>query len=360
MEFEKKDTVIKVFGVGGAGNNAVARMMENDIHNVELFIANTDNQVLQQSTVPNKIMLGTSGLGAGGNPAVGRQAAEDSEEEIRKYMKGTDMVFITAGMGGGTGTGAAPVFARIAREEGALTIGVVTKPFIFEGKRRMMNAVKGLDELVSNVDAYLVIPNEKLQEVLGDYPIDEAFKNSDNILVLSVMAITELISKKLLVNLDFADVKSILKDSGRCLIGVGSANPHSSEDGRELSPTEVALLAAENAISCPLLESDIRGATDAIINFTADNSLSINNIGKAIARIEERAGSDFNSIWGININPALESEVIVTVIATGFDKKNDYINPANAFTTNPATFNEPSGNTPTFTIPDFINERNQK
>ncbi|MBR0138135.1 MAG: cell division protein FtsZ [Erysipelotrichaceae bacterium] len=354
------ETIIKVFGIGGAGNNAVARMQENDIKGVELFIANTDNQVLQRSPVANKILLGTSGLGAGGNPVIGKQAAEECTEEIRKYMKGADMVFIAAGMGGGTGTGAAPVFAKLAKEEGCLTVAVVTKPFKFEGRNRMRNAVTGLDELVKNVDSYIVIPNEKLQEVLGDYPINEAFLNSDNILVLSVIAVTELISTKLTVNLDFADVKSVMKDKGKALIGVGRANSHSSEDGRELSGEEIALLAADNAINCPLLESNIKGATDAIVNFTGGTNLTINHVSKAVQLIEDRAESEINTIWGVNINPALDNEVIVTVIATGFDSNTKDYSQQTQFTEKPFNDLASPEKRPTFNVQEFFNERNQK
>ncbi len=253
---------IKVFGIGGAGNNAINRMVDDGLQGVEFYVANTDLQVLNVSLVKNKLILGSDGLGAGGNPENGRRAAQESENEIREAVKGADMVFITTGLGGGTGTGAAPLFAKAAKESGALTVAIVTKPFGFEGKRRMSQAEEGLEQLRQYTDSLIVVSNNQLLEVIGRIPFKDAFKEADNVLRQGVQTITDLIAVPALINLDFADVKSVMQNQGTALIGIGMA---SGEDK--------AVEAAQNAITSPLLEAQIEGASKAIINVTVVNRL---------------------------------------------------------------------------------------
>ena len=251
---------IKVFGIGGGGSNAVNRMVADGVKGVTFYIANTDVQVMKNSDCENKIVLGretTKGLGAGGNPEVGRKAAEETENEIREAIKGSDMVFLTAGLGGGTGTGAAPLFAKVAKEEGALTIGIVTKPFTFEGRKRERNAMSGLSELQKYTDSLIIVSNNNLLDVIGRRPIEEAFQAADNVLRQGVQTISDLIAVPALVNLDFADVRSVMQNQGAALIGIGMA------DGEDK-----AVNAAEKAIQSPLLEAQINGAKSAIINIT--------------------------------------------------------------------------------------------
>jgi cell division protein FtsZ len=303
---------IKVFGVGGGGSNAVNRMVADGVRGVDFYIANTDVQVMKNSPADNKIVLGektTKGLGAGGNPEQGRKAAEESEAEIREALAGADMVFITAGMGGGTGTGAAPLVAKIAKEEGALTVGVVTRPFTFEGRRRANNAAEGIDELKKYVDSLIVVSNDNLLEVLGRKPIEQAFQAADNVLRQGVQTISDLIAVPALVNLDFADVRSVMSNQGRALIGIGMAE---GEDK--------AIVAAEKAIQSPLLESSIEGAKSAIINITGGDKVSFYDAQNAVAVIQDAAGGDVDCIFGIAINEQLGDSIIVTVIATGFDE----------------------------------------
>ena len=306
---------IKVIGVGGGGSNAVNRMVSDGVKGVDFFIANTDVQVMKNSPVENKIVLGsdtTKGLGAGGNPEVGRKAAEESENEIRAAIDGADMVFITAGMGGGTGTGAAPMVAKLAKEEGALTIAVVTKPFTFEGKRRANNAREGIEELKKYVDSLIVVSNDNLLEVIGRKPIEEAFQAADNVLRQGVQTISDLIAVPALVNLDFADVRSVMQNQGRALIGIGMA------DGEDK-----AIAAAEKAIQYPLLEANIAGAKSAIINITGGDKVSLYDAQNAVAVIQDAAGGDVDCIFGIAINEQLGDAIIVTVIATGFEESED-------------------------------------
>lgn len=305
---------IKVIGVGGGGSNAVNRMVQDEVQGVEFIIANTDVQVMKNSPSSNKIVLGkeaTKGLGAGGIPEIGRKAAEESEAEIRQAIEGADMVFITAGMGGGTGTGAAPLVAKLAKEEGALTIAVVTKPFSFEGKRRMNNAVEGIDELKKYVDSLIVVSNDNLLEVIGRKPIEEAFQAADNVLRQGVQTISDLIAVPALVNLDFADVRSVMQNQGRALIGIGMA------DGEDK-----AITAAEKAIQSPLLEANISGAKSAIINITGGDKVSLYDAQNAVAVIQDAAGGDVDCIFGIAVNEQLGDAIIVTVIATGFEENN--------------------------------------
>lgn len=304
---------IKVFGVGGGGSNAVNRMVADGVQGVEFYIVNTDVQVMKNSPCENKIVIGqdtTKGLGAGGNPEYGRKAAEEAEAQIREAVKGADMIFITAGMGGGTGTGAAPYIAKISKEEGALTVGVVTRPFTFEGRRRSNNASEGIEELKNYVDSFIVVSNDNLLEVIGRKPIEEAFQAADNVLRQGVQTISDLIAVPALVNLDFADVRSVMSNQGRALIGIGMAE---GEDK--------AVNAAEKAIQSPLLEAQIAGATSAIINITGGDKVSLYDAQNAVAVIQDAAGGEVDSIFGIAINEQLGDSIIVTVIATGFEEK---------------------------------------
>lgn len=303
-------TKIKVFGVGGAGCNAVNRMVEEMMQGVEFYVANTDLQVLNVSSVVNKILLGkqtTGGRGAGADPKMGREAANESEAEIRAAIKGSDMVFITAGMGGGTGTGASPLFAKIAKEEGALTMAIVTKPFDFESSRRMKVALTGIEELREYVDGIIVVSNNKLLDAIGDISITDAFKEADNILRQGVQTISDLIAVPSLVNLDFADVKSVIGGQGSALIGIGMAQ------GEDKS-----IIAADKAINSPLLEIKINGAKKAIINITGGQNVSLYDARKAVDYIREATGDDLDIFWGVAINDRLGENIIVTVIATGF------------------------------------------
>ncbi len=353
---------IKVFGIGGGGCNAVKRMVNEGVQGVEFYVANTDMQVVEDSPVMNKIVLGrelTKGLGAGGNPEVGRKAAQETESEIREAIKGADMVFITAGMGGGTGTGAAPLFAKIAKEEGALTVAIVTKPFSFEGKRRYLSAMEGLEELKQYVDSLIIVSNNNVLEVIGRRPILESFQAADNVLRQGVQTITDLIAVPALINLDFADVRSVMSNQGTALIGIGMAEGEDKAraaaekaiqsplleaqiDGAKnaiiniTGGESIALIgigmaegedkaraAAEKAIQSPLLEAQIDGAKNAIINITGGESITLFDAEDATSLIREAAGNDIDTIFGVAINPNLGDAIIVTVIATGFDEKDD-------------------------------------
>jgi len=302
---------IKVIGVGGGGGSAVNRMIENEVQGVEFVAMNTDAQVLKLSKADVRLQLGknlTRGLGAGANPDVGRQAAEESEDEIRELLAETDMVFITAGMGGGTGTGAAPIVAKIAREMGCLTIGIVTKPFGFEGKRRMSVALEGLEALKPYVDTLIVIPNDKLFYVVDrNTSYLDAFREADKVLRQGVQGITEIIAIPGVVNVDFADVKTVMKDKGTALMGIGVAE----------GPNR-AVEAAREAIRSPLLETSINGATDAIVNITSNFHASLYEMDEVIEEIHKSSTTDINVIYGSAINSDLGDELVVTVIATGF------------------------------------------
>ena len=305
---------IKVIGLGGGGGNAINRMVESGVKGVEFIAANTDLQALNNSKADVKIQIGaalTDGLGAGGKPEVGKESAVESKKEIEDALSGADMVFITAGMGGGTGTGAAAIVAEIAQGLGALTVAIVTKPFSFEGKRRMENALKGIEELRKHVDTLIVIPNDRLREIIDkSTPMLEAFKEVDNVLRRGVQSISDLIAVVGLVNLDFADVKAVMEGSGRAIIGIGIGM---GEDR--------ALEAAKQAVSSPLLEQSIEGATDAIINITGGVNLTLFEAEQAAEVVRSASNTDINTIFGSVINENLSDEVIVTVIATGFDKK---------------------------------------
>ncbi len=307
---------IKVIGIGGAGNNAVNRMIESGVQGVEFIVANTDLQVLNNSKASIKLQIGlelTEGLGAGANPEIGRQAALESKQQIEDVLRGADMVFITCGLGGGTGTGAAPVVAQIAQELGALTVAIVTKPFSFEGKKRMEHALAGLEELKANVDTLIVIPNDRLREIIDKTtPMLDAFREVDNVLRRGVQSISDLIAVAGLVNLDFADVKAVMKNRGNALIGIGIGM---GEDR--------AIEAAKQAVSSPLLEASIAGATDAIINITGGNNLTLFEAEQAAEVVRAAANTDINTIFGAVINENLTDEVIVTVIATGFENNSE-------------------------------------
>ena len=304
---------IKVIGVGGAGNNAVNRMIDAGIKGVDFIAVNTDRQALQQSKANTKIQIGekiTRGLGAGANPDIGAQSAEESKAEVAEILRGADMVFVTAGMGGGTGTGAAPVVAQLAKQKGILTVGVVTKPFGFEGKVRMKNAEAGIEELKANVDTLITIPNDRLLEVVQkNTSIVEAFSIADNVLKQGIQSISDLIKVPGLINLDFADVTSIMKDKGLAHMGIGNA----SGENR-------AIEAAKEAIQSPLLETSIRGAKGVLLNVTGGPSLSLFEANAASNLITESCDPDANIIFGASIREDLEDEIMITVIATGFDE----------------------------------------
>jgi cell division protein FtsZ len=304
--------VIKVVGIGGGGVNAVNRMIEVGLKGVEFIAINTDAQALLMSDADVKLDVGrelTRGLGAGAQPDVGRQAAEDHREEIEEVLKGADMVFVTAGEGGGTGTGGAPVVASIARKLGALTIGVVTRPFAFEGKRRAVQAESGIDELRNECDTLIVIPNDRLLQ-LGDRNVSvmDAFRTADQVLLSGVQGITDLITTPGLINLDFADVKSVMSGAGSALMGIGSARG----DNR-------ALLAAEQAIASPLLEASMEGAHGVLLSISGGSDLGLFEINEAASLVSDAAHADANIIFGAVIDDALGDEVRVTVIAAGFD-----------------------------------------
>jgi cell division protein FtsZ len=317
---------IKVVGVGGGGSNAVSTMIEGGMTGVEFIVANTDIQALNANKAATKLQLGldlTKGLGAGANPDIGRRAAIESYNEIVEKLEGADMVFVTAGMGGGTGTGGAPVVAKIARELGALTIGVVTKPFMFEGKKRGKHAESGLQELRDNVDTLIVIPNQKLLTIAAEKtPLLETFKKADEVLLQAVKGISDLINIRGLINLDFADIRTVMKEKGMAIMGTGRAKG----DNR-------AVEAATAAISSPLLENiKIDGATGIIINVTGGSDLSLYEVNEASTLITEAAHEDAEIIFGAVIDDSLGDEVRVTVIATGFAKPEPKVNVQDTFT----------------------------
>ncbi|MGI6325336.1 MAG: cell division protein FtsZ [Bacilli bacterium] len=307
---------IKVIGIGGAGSNAVNRMIESGVQGVEFIVANTDLQVLNISKAEVKIQIGaqlTEGLGAGSNPEIGKQAALESKDQIEEALRGADMVFITCGMGGGTGTGASSIVAEIAQDLGALTVAIVTKPFSFEGKKRMEYALAGIEELKNHVDTLIVIPNDRLRDIIDkSTPMLDAFKEVDNVLRRGVQSISDLIAVAGLINLDFADVKAVMEKRGNALIGIGIGMGE-----------ERAIEAAKQAVSSPLLETSIAGATDAIINVTGGNSLTLFEAEQAAEVVRAAANTDINTIFGAVINENLTDEVIVTVIATGFENNSE-------------------------------------
>lgn len=306
--------IIKVIGVGGGGGNAVNRMIENDVKGVEFVAMNTDAQVLKVSKAETRVQLGkylTRGLGAGAKQEIGKKAAEESIEEIEDVLKNADMVFITAGMGGGTGTGAAPIIAKRAKEMGCLTIGIVTKPFAFEGPARMQAAIYGLEELKPHVDTLIVIPNERLLAISGPTTqLLDAFRESDNVLRQGVQGIAEIIAIPGLINVDFADVRTVMENKGTALMGIGIA----SGENR-------AIEAARKAIHSKLLEVSIDGATDAIVNITSGTNITLFETEQALSEIRNATDRDLNIIYGTTVNQDLDDELIVTVIATGYELK---------------------------------------
>lgn len=314
MENEFAGAKIKVIGVGGGGGNAVNRMINEKVQGVDFIVANTDLQALNASKAQTKIQLGpklTKGLGAGSNPEVGDKAAQESEEQIQKALEGADMVFITAGMGGGTGTGAAPVIAKIAKDSGALTVGVVTRPFSFEGPRRAKFATEGLEELKSNVDTLIIVANNRLLEMIDKKtPMMEAFKEADNVLRQGVQGISDLIVTPGYINLDFADIKTLMSNQGAALMGVGNSTG-------ENRATE----ATKKAISSPLLEVSINGAQHVLMDITGGKDLSMFEAQEASDVIRQAAGTDVDIAFGMSLNEKMGDEVRVTVIATGIDKK---------------------------------------
>ena len=317
LEFESSiDTLatIKVIGVGGGGNNAVNRMIEHGVQGVEFISVNTDAQALNLSKAEVKMQIGaklTRGLGAGANPEVGKKAAEESKEQIEAALQGADMVFVTCGMGGGTGTGAAPVVAQIARDLGALTVGVVTRPFSFEGRKRATQATGGIASMKESVDTLIVIPNDRLLEIVDkSTPMLEAFREADNVLRQGVQGISDLIAVPGLINLDFADVKTIMSNKGSALMGIGVA----AGENR-------AAEAAKKAISSPLLETSIDGAQGVLLNITGGSNLSLYEVQEAADIVATASDQEVNMIFGSVINDNLKDEIVVTVIATGFNEE---------------------------------------
>ena len=306
---------IKVIGIGGAGNNVINRMIESGVSGVDFVCVNTDKQDLNKSPCENKVQIGeklTGGMGAGSKPEIGRKSAEESRAALAKLLEGTDMVFITAGMGGGTGTGAAPIVADIAHEAGILTVGVVTKPFKFEGANRMRQADAGINELKDKVDSLIIIPNDRLKYVTDQkITFANAFSIADDVLKQAVTSISELVgfSKNVIINLDFADVSSVMKDAGRAHMGVGTAT------GREKAEA-----AASAAISSPLLETAINGATGVLINITGSAEMTLDEVETAAGIVQEAANPEANIIFGATIDETFGDELRVTVIATGFDQ----------------------------------------
>ena len=330
MEFsldatQNSGAMIKVIGVGGGGGNAVNRMIAEDVKGVEFIVANTDVQALQSSNAETKIQLGpklTRGLGAGSNPDVGAKAAQESEEAITEALTGADMVFVTAGMGGGTGNGAAPEVAKIAKDSGALTVGVVTRPFTFEGPKRARNAAEGIAQMKDNVDTLIIIANNRLLEIVDKKtPMMEAFQEADNVLRQGVQGISDLITSPGYVNLDFADVKTVMQDQGSALMGIGSA----SGENRTADATK-------QAISSPLLEVSIDGAEQVLLNITGGPDMSLYEAQAASDIVSQAATTDVNIIFGTSIDESLGDEVRVTVIATGIDQKQKEINTGSVHT----------------------------
>ncbi len=373
LDFESNNdqlATIKVIGVGGGGSNAVNRMIEHGVQGVQFIAVNTDAQALNLSKAETKLQIGeklTRGLGAGANPEVGKKAAEESREAIEEVLQGADMVFVTAGMGGGTGTGAAAVIAQISKELGALTVGVVTRPFLFEGRKRSVQAGNGVESLKENVDTLIVIPNDRLLELVDkNTPMLEAFREADNVLRQGVQGISDLIAVPGLINVDFADVKTIMQDKGSALMGIGVATGENR-----------AADAAKKAISSPLLETSIDGAHGILMNISGGANLSLFEVQEAAEIVTSAADQEVNVIFGSVINENLKDEIVVTVIATGFDESSQTSSPrphaqrpvagpgANAQTGQQqrqperATSNHPSYEEDTLDIPTFLRNRNR-
>ena len=308
---------IEVIGVGGGGSNAVNRMIASDLQGVGYRVLNTDAQALIQSSAVQRLQLGqklTRGLGAGGNPVIGQKAAEESRDELLQSLQGADLVFIAAGMGGGTGTGAAPILAEVAKECGALTVGIVTKPFSFEGRKRMRQAEEGIARLAEHVDTLIVIPNDRLRDAIAGAPLQEAFRAADDVLRMGVKGISDIITKPGLVNVDFADVRSVMADAGTALLGIGVGSGRSR-----------AIEAAQAAMSSPLLESArIDGAKGCVVNISGGRDMTLEDMTTACEVIYDVVDPEANIIVGAVVDESLEGEIHVTVIATGFEGGNTY------------------------------------
>ena len=342
---------IEVIGVGGGGSNAVNGMILSDLEGVAYRVLNTDAQALLESQAQNRLQLGqtlTRGLGAGGNPSIGQKAAEESRAELQEALQGSDLVFIAAGMGGGTGTGAAPVVAEVAKESGALTVGIVTKPFSFEGRRRMRQADEGIARLAESVDTLIVIPNDRLKDVIAGAPLREAFRNADDVLRMGVKGISDIITCPGLVNVDFADVRSVMTEAGTALLGIGLGS------GRSRS-----IEAAQAAINSPLLEAGrIDGAKGCVINISGGKDMTLEDMTSASEVIYEVVDPDANIIVGAVIDEKLEGEIQVTVIATGFESNQPYTNQKSRNKlTNQSVYNQSEIREPGPGIPDFLRLR---
>jgi cell division protein FtsZ len=329
MEEKSQGAQLKVVGVGGGGNNAVDRMIEKGLGGVEFITINTDHQALSRSNAATRIQIGekmTRGLGAGANPEIGSKSAEESREEIIQAIKGTDMLFITAGMGGGTGTGAAPVIASIAKEQGILTVGVVTKPFSFEGRKRMLNAEKGIEELRKSVDTLIIIPNDKILQVIDKKTsMLDAFSKADDVLQEGVQGIADLISRPGIINLDFADVRTIMNNKGIAHMGIGRAKGENRAEE-----------AIQQAISSPLLDTTINGARCVLINMAGGESLGLMEANAGANLICDAVDPDAEIIFGTSINDDLDDEIVITVIATDFQNKEvNYIAPPTSSVSQP-------------------------
>ena len=343
---------IEVIGVGGGGSNAVNRMIISDLEGVAYRVLNTDAQALIQSQAQHRLQLGqtlTRGLGAGGNPTIGQKAAEESRTELHDALQGSDLVFIAAGMGGGTGTGAAPVVAEVAREVGALTVGIVTKPFGFEGRRRMRQADEGIARLAEHVDTLIVIPNDRLREAIAGAPLQEAFRTADDVLRMGVKGISDIITCPGLVNVDFADVRSVMTEAGTALLGIGIGSGRSR-----------AVEAAQAAISSPLLETErIDGAKGCVINISGGRDMTLEDMTTASEVIYDVVDPEANIIVGAVVDEALEGEIHVTVIATGFEHGQQYApsrSSGRSVTNQPGRREEENG----ARIPEFLRRRQQQ
>jgi len=345
---------IEVIGVGGGGSNAVNRMINSDLEGVSFRVLNTDAQALIQSSAESRVQLGqnlTRGLGAGGNPSIGQKAAEESKEELQQALEGSALVFIAAGMGGGTGTGAAPVVAEVAKQSGALTVGIVTKPFSFEGKRRMRQAEEGIARLAENVDTLIVIPNDRLKDVIAGAPLQEAFRNADDVLRMGVKGISDIITCPGLVNVDFADVRSVMTEAGTALLGIGIGSGRSR-----------AIEAAQAAMNSPLLEAArIDGAKGCVINITGGKDMTLEDMTSASEIIYDVVDQEANIIVGAVVDEAMEGEIQVTVIATGFETnqplKQQRIK--NRFSNQPL-YNKSENKDSGASIPEFLRLRQNK
>ena len=342
---------IEVIGVGGGGSNAVNRMILSDLDGVNYRVMNTDAQALLQSAASNRVQLGqtlTRGLGAGGNPSIGQKAAEESRAELQQALQGVDLVFIAVGMGGGSGTGAAPVVAEVAKESGALTVGIVTKPFSFEGRRRMRQAAEGISRLADHVDTLIVIPNDRIKDVISEAPLQEAFRSADDILRMGVKGISDIITCPGLVNVDFADVRSVMTEAGTALLGIGEGSGRSR-----------AIEAAQAAISSPLLEAArIDGAKGCVINISGGRDMTLEDMTSASEVIYDVVDPEANIIVGAVVDEKLEGEVHVTVIATGFEGNQPYRSERSINKiASQSIYSQPEANESGARIPEFLRKR---